>query len=95
VLAVVRATELAVLRLLERRGLIDPDEGAPCGEDEFAQEEPLLAGLYQASVDNRIALGERRGLSVRRIRGLPPSREAARKKARRKKPMCGTSGGFD
>jgi hypothetical protein len=95
VLAVVRATELAVLRLLERRGLIDAEEGAFCEEDEFAEEEPLLAGLYQASIDNRIALGERRGLSVRRIRGLPPSREAARKKARRKKPMCGTSGGFD
>ena len=95
VLQVVRATELAVLRLLERRGLIDPEDGAPCSEDEFADQQPLLAGLYQASVGNRIALGERRGKSVRRIRGLPPSREAARKQARRKKPMCGTSGGFD
>ena len=50
VLSVVRATELGVLKLLERRGLIDPEECAPSEEDEFAEQRPLLAGLYQASV---------------------------------------------
>ena len=95
VLSVVRATELGVLKLLERRGLIDPEECAPSEEDEFAEQQPLLAGLYQASVGGRIALGERRGLPVRRIGGLPSWQQAARRQPRRKKPMCATAGGFD
>jgi len=95
VLAVVRSTELAVLRLLERKGLIEPEDCLPQGEDEFAEQQPLMAGLYQSSVEGRIAVGERRGLAVRRIRGLPSSRQAARRRPKRKKPMCATSGAFD
>ncbi|HJN74328.1 MAG TPA: transposase, partial [Myxococcota bacterium] len=95
VLAVVRSTELAVLRLLERKGLIEPEECLPRGEDEFAEQQPLMAGLYQSSVEGRIAVGERRGLAVRRLRGLPSSRQAARRRPKRKKPMCATSGAFD
>ena len=55
VLAVVRSTELAVLRLLERRGLLEPEECLPREEDEFAEQQPLMAGLYQSSVEGRIA----------------------------------------
>ncbi len=95
VLAVVRSTELAVLRLLERKGLLDPDECVPREEDEFTEQQPLMAGLYQSSVEGRIAVGERRGLAVRRLRGLPSSRQAAKRKPKRKKPMCATSGAFD
>ena len=91
--AVVRGTELAVLRLLERKGLLDPDECVPREEDEFAEQQPLMAGLYQSSIEGRIALGERRGLPVRRVGGLPSPRQAARKRPKRKKPMCATSGG--
>ena len=94
-LAVVRSTELAVLRLLERKGLLDPDECVPREEDEFTEQQPLMAGLYQSSVEGRIAVGERRGLAVRRLRGLPSSRQAAKRKPKRKKPMCATSGAFD
>ena len=81
--------------LLERKGLIEPEDCLPQGEDEFAEQQPLMAGLYQSSVEGRIAVGERRGLAVRRIRGLPSSRQAARRRPRRKKPMCATSGAFD
>lgn len=58
------ATQVArrIQRLRERRGLT---EGAE--PDRLAEEEPLLAALYAASVGGRIATGQRAGQRVRRL----------------------------
>ena len=50
-----------VVRLLQRRGLLEPD-----GEDPLWEEEPLLASVTAASVQGRVATGDRRGERVRR-----------------------------
>jgi hypothetical protein len=54
-----------IIRLLERRGLgpqVDPDEADP-----LLRDEPLLAELYSASVQGRIATGPRAGNRVAAI----------------------------
>ena len=51
-----------IQRLLERRGLVDEEEG-----DWLAEENPLLAAIYAASIGGRIATGPRAGQRVRRL----------------------------
>src|SRR3989304_5111938 len=59
--AIVETTAKRVVRLLERRGLLD--EGNP---DPLFQREPLLATLTVASVQGTVATGDRAGQRVRR-----------------------------
>jgi hypothetical protein len=50
-------------RLLARRGVVDGGEHGP---DRSAEEAPVLAGIADASVQGRVALGSRAGAEVRR-----------------------------
>jgi hypothetical protein len=54
-----------IARLLERRGF-GPDSN-PLDADPLAEDQPLLAQLYGASVAGRIATGRRAGRRVRRV----------------------------
>ncbi|MCU0663897.1 MAG: hypothetical protein MUC50_16420 [Myxococcota bacterium] len=49
-------THERVLRLLERRGVLDPDKADP-----LTERSPVLAGMTAASVQGRVATGERAG----------------------------------
>ncbi len=62
---VVRQVARRIARLLERRGLGLGDD--PQVADPLADEQPLLAGLYGASVAGRIATGRRAGRRVLRL----------------------------
>jgi hypothetical protein len=55
-----------VLRLLERRGILDGDELDP-----LAERSPVLAGMTVASVQGLVATGERAGRIVRRVLSDP------------------------
>jgi len=61
--AIVETAARRVVRLLQRRGLLEQDATDPLWEDE-----PLLAKLTSASIQGRVATGERRGEGVRRLR---------------------------
>ncbi len=54
-----------VLRLLRRRGLAGNEDLTP--PDPLAEESPALAGISSASVQSRIALGQRAGARVWRL----------------------------
>ena len=58
---IVEATAQRVVRLLERRGLVEEGKVDPLWE-----EEPLLASITAASVQGQVATGERAGQRVRR-----------------------------
>jgi hypothetical protein len=60
-----------VLRLLQRRGLLDADPASATDD-----EPPLLEAIAAASVAGRVALGERAGRALTRI-GARPGREVA------------------
>jgi hypothetical protein len=62
---VLATVEPRIRRVLERRGLGDRDEAG--GEDAWAAETPVLAGLAAASVQGLVALGRRRGARTRRL----------------------------
>jgi hypothetical protein len=62
---VVRQVARRIARLLERRGL--GPEADPSEVDPLAEDEPLLAQLYGASVASRIATGRRAGQRVLRV----------------------------
>src|SRR5439155_3572920 len=55
-----------VQRLLVRHGL-EPADEATGPADRFADESPVLAGIVGASVQGRVALGQRAGARVRRL----------------------------
>jgi hypothetical protein len=55
-----------VIRLLERRGVLDGSS-----LDSLADEEPVLAGVTAASVRGMVATGERAGMRVRRVLSDP------------------------
>ncbi|HEX4995791.1 MAG TPA: transposase, partial [Methylomirabilota bacterium] len=55
-----------VQRLLVRHGL-EPADEATGPADRFADESPVLAEIVGASVQGRVALGQRAGARVRRI----------------------------
>ena len=63
---IVETTAHRVIRLLERRGVLD---GASL--DRLADEEPVLAGVTAASVNGMVATGERAGMRVRRVLSDP------------------------
>ncbi len=58
---IVETTAKRVVRLLQRRGVLEKDDVDPLWE-----EEPLLATITAASVQGQIATGERAGQRVRR-----------------------------
>lgn len=65
------ATALATIRhrvrrLLVRHGL-EPGDDATGPADRLAEESPVLAGIVGASVQGRVALGQRAGARVRRL----------------------------
>ena len=55
-----------VQRLLVRHGL-EPADDATGPADRLAEESPVLAGIVGASVQGRVALGQRAGARVRRL----------------------------
>ena len=59
---IIETTSHRVVRLLERRGILGMGEF-----DDFAEEQPLLAGMTNASILGLVATGDRRGLPVRRV----------------------------
>ena len=75
-------------RLLVRRGQPDTD---PSAVDPLPEDEPLLAGIYAASVRSRIAMGERAGLGVLRIGHPVDPEEAAFVTGRRAAMIDGVS----
>ena len=63
---IVETTAHRVIRLLERRGVLDGTS-----MDRLADEEPVLAGVTAASVRGMVATGERAGMRVRRVLSDP------------------------
>ena len=68
VAVLVRRTSCRVVRYLAKKGFSIDD----FSEDPFAFEQPVMANLAGASIQSRIALGERAGQRVRRV-GRPDS----------------------
>ena len=79
---VVELTAKRVVRLLQRRGVLEEGNVDPLWE-----QEPLLATITAASVQGQISLGERAGQRVRR-RLIDPEEGA------RSGPLCFSSRGF-
>jgi hypothetical protein len=79
---IVETTAKRVVRLLQRRGVLEESNVDPLWEDE-----PLLATITAASVQGQIATGERAGLRVRR-RLIDPEEGI------RSGPLCFASRGF-
>jgi len=59
---IVETTAHRVIRMLKRRGVLDENE-----YDEFAEEQPVLAGMTSASIIGLVSIGERAGQRVRRV----------------------------
>ncbi len=55
-----------VIRLLRRKGVLDEDT-----YDQFADDEPLLAGMTSASILGLVSTGDRAGRRVRRVLSDP------------------------
>lgn len=79
---IVETTAKRVIRLLERRGILDDGE-----LDQLADESPVLAGMTSASVQGLVATGKRSGMRVRRVLSDPAD-------AVRTGPLCYASRGF-
>ena len=79
---IVETTANRVVRLLQRRGLLEEDSVDPLWE-----EEPLLATITAASVQGQVATGDRAGQRVRR-RLIDPEEGV------RSGPLCFSSRGF-
>jgi hypothetical protein len=79
---IVETTAHRVLRMLERRGILEPGELDPLADDS-----PILAGMTAASVRGLVATGERAGRRVRRVLSDPAD-------AIRTGPLCYASRGF-
>ena len=62
--------ERRIRRLLARRGVVDGGDGES-GPDPWSEEAPVLAGIAEASVQGRGALGPRAGAAVRRCGASP------------------------
>ena len=63
---------IRVIRCLKRNGYFQDDIDGAIPEEEISQEE-LFSGLQAASVQSKIALGERQGQRVRRLGSMGPS----------------------
>jgi Transposase zinc-binding domain/Putative transposase len=79
---IVEVTAYRVIRLLRKRGILDDD-----AYDDFADEEPLLAGMTSASIMGLVSTGDRAGRRVRRVLSDPSD-------AVRTGPLCFASSGF-
>jgi len=77
-------------RLLDKRGLADPEAYAAAYQD-LREEEPTLALLSMASSEGWQALGDNRGEPVDRLR-VPRKRKA---RARRKGRLCAEADGYN
>ena len=71
-----------MVRLLQRRGILDDAQS-----DELAEQEPLLAAISAASVQGQVATGERAGKRVRRLLADPAA-------GIRSGPLCFAARGF-
>jgi hypothetical protein len=71
-----------VIRLLRKHGVLDEDR-----YDDFAEDEPLLAGMTSASIMGLVSTGDRAGRRVRRVLSDPTD-------AVRTGPLCFASSGF-
>jgi hypothetical protein len=78
-----------VIRFLKKRGYFADEADSAMPDEEMNQEE-LLPELQAASVQSRIALGERRGQRVRRLGAL----ELADFQPELKGPLCAVTQGF-
>jgi hypothetical protein len=63
---IVDLTAKRVIALLERRGVLDED-----AHDDFACDQPLLAGMTSASIMGLVSVGDRAGRRVRRVLSDP------------------------
>jgi hypothetical protein len=91
--AVIQKISHRVIRLLRRLGYLDADMGSPVatGHDPLRDHAPELARTLAASVQQRIAFGERAGQQVRRIgSGFGHEGEAPRLTG----PHCANVNGF-
>ena len=79
-----------VLCLLRDKGLLAYD----CDTDQLADEAPLLAACYDASVQNRIAFGARAGQKVARL-GDDPYANSADPKVKSRGKLQASLDGFD
>jgi len=79
---IVETSAHRVIRLLERRGVLDDGD-----LDRLADESPVLAGMTSASVQGLVATGERAGMRVRRVLSDPAE-------AIRTGDLCYASRGF-
>jgi len=78
---IVEVTARRVVRLLQRRGVLENEY------DELAEEEPILAGMTSASIMGLVSTGDRAGRRVRRVLSDPSD-------AVRTGPLCYASSGF-
>jgi len=79
-----------VQRLLEERGLADP-EAFTAAYAELCEEQPALAAFGAASSQGRQAIGPHRGQPVPRLRGERNDKPRARRKGR----LCAEADGFN
>ena len=63
---IVELTAKRVIALLQRRGILDDE-----AYDDFACDQPLLAGMTEASVLGLVSTGDRAGMRVRRVLSDP------------------------
>jgi len=80
---------IRVVRLLKKKGYFADDIDVSVPDEDQVQDE-LLPELQAASVQSRIAMGERRGQRVRRLGAM----EQSDFKAELKGPLCAVSAGF-
>ena len=80
--AIVETTAHFVVRLLQRRGLLEEGQADP-----LMEQEPLLATITAASIQGQVATGERAGQRVRRRLVDPPQ-------GIRTGPLCFAARGF-
>lgn len=81
-----------VIRFLKKRGYFTDENESTLPEEEMSQEE-LLPELQSASVQSRIAMGERKGQRVRRL-GIPEYGEFGDFQTELKGPLCAVAAGF-
>jgi len=79
-----------VQRLLEERGLADP-EAYTAAYNELCEEQPALAAFGAASSQGRQAMGPNQGQPVPRLRGERRDKPRARRKGR----LCAETEGFN
>jgi len=78
-----------IIRFLKKKGYFQDDIDAAVPEKDLTQE-TLFPELQAASIQSRIALGERKGQYVRRWDGIDPTQF----KSRRTGPLCAQVAGF-